>query len=1256
MAQAINIVVNLSTGGATAAVQQFNATLTTVGSTAQRAANQANSALNSMSGTINKVNSAFEGLATTLATMQLGSWLRSMIESGDEVNRVEIALRTMTGSAYEARKIVQEISELAKTQPFAFPELLAMAQRLKAFGFEAAEIPAKVKGIANAAAALGGSKQAIDSITLALGQMKSKGIAQGQELFRQLAEQGILSGKYLRAEMEKELGRPVSETELRKYVEKRMVSAQGAIKAIFLGMEQQFGEAGAAVTEELLTARITKMTDEFHRLAAVLSKDLLPILKPILEAIGGLIGAFKELPQPIRQVIIVVGLLTFALTAYAAAARAAQVAGLVDMFSKIARWAPVASIITNVATAVRSLGAAALAATGSTGTLTTLFSTSSIASVGSFGAALAGLLPIIATLGLAWLAYKIAEESALTDPEVDKRMREGKKKREELVADIEKMETTLRQRGQKVEPPKTHYRTQFVEDLEKRAAVLKGLTAESDALIMKGEADAKRKRDIAQDALERAQAHFIGGLGAIELQFEKLRRQVKGNAEDEAKIAQAQYLEILVFKRKFYEEQEKIALATRQFRRESAAQAEQRAGQMRLTELEALPETSIEVTRAISQERLRIQTETAEQAKKIEIDAAEDRYNVEKRKIEEEFRKKAMTREMFERAISEAYDTFLAHRERITKRTEDEIAQYRLDTSIKTNEAVARDWEWRLRYLSEGIRLEGERALQQAEGVTPTQTIGQQIDQIQRVAAVRVATARKLQTEQEVALQVEHDRRYAALTQTMALDKRLGEYQAQEDERYRREKELLEKRNINEIAGYEIEAQRKVNDIALNEQKRIYDSLKDSVSRVFDALLDKSTSVWEAMANAFKTAMITAIKEIVTSRVAAMLFQMFGYGQVRFGGGMPGMGGQQPVFGGGGFGGGGGVGSLASLGGLIFGGGGFGGGGGAGGFAGPAGSWAAGNMGWAGGGAGGLGGPSAWGVTGAQMAGASAMGGKFGGGGLLGGAAGLAGLKALFGMGGSVATGAGSATTWAAASSIQKLAALGHSTGALLAGAGLVAAGLHRGGASGLGMTTAGGALIGFKFGGPIGAAIGAAAGAIAGTIRLFMKGADQKVQEKVKQVYAVDIKEKNIRMQILELAKQKYGGNLDLAIRSPEVRELVQLYAATQGTQAQNMPRPMYPATFAQGGGSLSVQPVYSNGMLVSNPYTGTTTSQWAAQGMYIQLNPQSANDLFEGKVVNVLGQNPGAVAESSANGTRSGVARDAQRGSLLEPLTVMR
>ena len=115
------------------------------------------------------------------------------------------------------------------------------------------------------------------------------------------------------------------------------------------------------------------------------------------------------------------------------------------------------------------------------------------------------------------------------------------------------------------------------------------------------------------------------------------------------------------------------------------------------------------------------------------------------------------------------------------------------------------------------------------------------------------------------------------------------------------------------------------------------------------------------------------------------------------------------------------------------------------------------------------------------------------------------------------------------------------------AGAALMAVGLKRGGVAGVAMSTIGGIFAGATIGamfGPAGvlagAVIGGAVGLGAGIVRLFVKSADQKLCEKIKQVYGIDIPDQKIRQQILELAKSQYGGNLDVAVRSPQVSVLV--------------------------------------------------------------------------------------------------------------------
>lgn len=285
----------------------------------------------------------------------------------------------------------------------------------------------------------------------------------------------------------------------------------------------------------------------------------------------------------------------------------------------------------------------------------------------------------------------------------------------------------------------------------------------------------------------------------------------------------------------------------------------------------------------------------------------------------------------------------------------------------------------------------------------------------------------------------------------------------------------------------------------------------------------------------------------------------------------------------------------------------------------------------------------------------------------------LQGLQKKGVLGGMMAVGGGALTGFGLARMFGQNPVAGAMAGG---GLGLMGAGWNTGGALGLGMDVAGGAVAGAGIGamigatmGPlglaagavIGAAVGAGAGAVEGVVRLFVKTEDEKIRAGIKQTYGVDISNQSIRKQIADIINQKYGGNVSIGILSQDVQDIVRLYAISTG-QAAGLPRPMYSASFAQSGaGGLQMQPVYSGGQLVNNPYVGTTTTQlsnalFANPSVYVQLNPQQASNLLTGQVVKVINNNPGTVAAANTSAARSGTNRTAQASALMEPLTVTR
>jgi hypothetical protein len=206
--------------------------------------------------------------------------------------------------------------------------------------------------------------------------------------------------------------------------------------------------------------------------------------------------------------------------------------------------------------------------------------------------------------------------------------------------------------------------------------------------------------------------------------------------------------------------------------------------------------------------------------------------------------------------------------------------------------------------------------------------------------------------------------------------------------------------------------------------------------------------------------------------------------------------------------------------------------------------------------------------------------------------------------------------------------------------------GLQRGGVSGLAMTTAGGATIGFKYGGPIGAAIGAGIGAVAGLVRLFVKSAQEKASEKIKAIYGVDIREKNILAEIVSIAKQGFGGNLEMAIRSQQIRDLVELYALSTGQSTSGLPATVKPVSLLQQGGSLFQS---SSGGLTLDRIGGGAPS--AAAPTVINITVPGAKEFFEKETVRVVVENPRAVQSATMAATKQNAGRREMTGLQLSP-----
>lgn len=232
-----------------------------------------------------------------------------------------------------------------------------------------------------------------------------------------------------------------------------------------------------------------------------------------------------------------------------------------------------------------------------------------------------------------------------------------------------------------------------------------------------------------------------------------------------------------------------------------------------------------------------------------------------------------------------------------------------------------------------------------------------------------------------------------------------------------------------------------------------------------------------------------------------------------------------------------------------------------------------------------------------------------------------------------------------------------------LAGVGMFAAGAKRGGASGLALSAGGGWLggagIGSMIAGPLGGAIGAAvglgAGLISGIVGLFRKSPEEKLREKIKQVYGVYIGDKGFLRQILSMS-QKFGGNLDMTIRHREVADLISLYAQMTNQTMRGAPKQMTSATLIQSGGSLSMAASYTNGTPSMGSLPGAGIDNVRATGAtggvtVINIAIPGVKEVLDGKMVSAIVNNGRAVATANASAAAGNFGRTQMAATLLKP-----
>lgn len=184
---------------------------------------------------ISKIKNSIFSLKTLAGGVMTGIAAKKLIDDpvslADEFETYQIGFETMLKSKEKATKFMDSAKKFASVTPFDTSAVVSNAQRMLAYGFSDKDIIPDLTKIGNASAALGAGEEGISRVSRALGQMKTNGRLNAEDM-NQLTDVGINAWKYL-ADAE---GKSIAQ--IREMSQKGEISGDKAVKTILNGLKE----------------------------------------------------------------------------------------------------------------------------------------------------------------------------------------------------------------------------------------------------------------------------------------------------------------------------------------------------------------------------------------------------------------------------------------------------------------------------------------------------------------------------------------------------------------------------------------------------------------------------------------------------------------------------------------------------------------------------------------------------------------------------------------------------------------------------------------------------------------------------------------------------------------------------------------------------------------------------------------------------------------------------------------------------------
>lgn len=240
---------------------------------------------------VSELGTKFLGLTATI-----GAGITYGIKYNAQLEKYEKALTTLTGSAEEAQKIMQQIQEDAKTTPFDVAGLTQANQLLISTGLDAEESREVILALGNAVSATGGGNDELSRMAVNLQQIKNTGKAAAIDI-KQFAYAGIdiygLLADYLGISKEEAADMTVTWEDL----SGALIHASKEGGKYFGAMEEQSKTFNGALSNAI---------DSFNQALGSLTESLMPIATQIIQKLTEWMNKFNALDQETKNTILTI--------------------------------------------------------------------------------------------------------------------------------------------------------------------------------------------------------------------------------------------------------------------------------------------------------------------------------------------------------------------------------------------------------------------------------------------------------------------------------------------------------------------------------------------------------------------------------------------------------------------------------------------------------------------------------------------------------------------------------------------------------------------------------------------------------------------------------------------------------------------------------------------------------------------------------------------------------------------------------------